>query len=91
MFVAYMLVNVRQGKLKLVSTALRKFEQIKELHEIYGRFDIIAKAEFEDYHNLKEFIQNKVQIVEGITKTETLLVNDLEDASPESLPQDHSE
>ena len=82
MFVAYMLISTRQGKLKLVSTALRKFDQIKELHEVYGRFDILAKLEVEDYTKLKEFIQNKIQIVEGIGKTETLLVNDLEDAPP---------
>ncbi|HLD04567.1 MAG TPA: Lrp/AsnC ligand binding domain-containing protein [Candidatus Nanoarchaeia archaeon] len=82
MIIAYMLVSTRQGKLKLVSTALRKLEPIKELHEVYGRFDIVLKVEFEDLSKLKEFIQNKIQIVEGIAKTETLLVNDLDDASP---------
>ncbi len=91
MFVAYMLISTRQGKLKLVSTSLRKLEQIKELHEVYGRFDIVARVEFEDYHKLKEFIQNKIQIVEGIVKTETLLGNDLEDPNPETLPEDHPE
>lgn len=91
MFVAYMLISTRQGKLKLVSTSLRKLEQIKELHEVYGRFDIVARVEFEEYHQVKEFIQNKIQIIEGVTKSETLLVNDLEDIAPENLPQDHAE
>jgi len=84
-FIAYMLVATRQGKLKLVSNALRKLEQVVEVHEVYGRFDILFKVEFEEYRQLKEFIQNKVQIVEGILRTETLLVNDLEDPSPEVI------
>ena len=78
MIIAYMLVSTRQGKLKLVSTALRALEMVTEIHEIYGRYDIILKIEALDYGKLKEFMQNKIQIVEGITKTETLLVNDLE-------------
>lgn len=88
MILAYMLISTRQGKLKLVSSTLRTLAPVRELHEVYGRFDIIVKVEFGDYERLKEFIQNKIQIVEGITKTETLLVNDLEDVS---LQDPHAE
>lgn len=77
MEVAYLLLNCRQGKFKLVANALKKYEEIDELHEIYGRFDIIAKVVCTDRHELKSFIQNKLHITEGIRSAETLMVSDL--------------
>jgi len=77
MEVAYILIEARHGKLKIVSAALKKHEEIEELHEIYGRYDIIVKVVCEDGVELKSFIQNKLQITEGIKATETLIVNDL--------------
>ncbi|MBD3209103.1 Lrp/AsnC ligand binding domain-containing protein [Candidatus Woesearchaeota archaeon] len=78
MEVAYILIECRHGKLKITSAALNKYEEIEELHEIYGRYDLIAKMVCTDRAELKGFIQNKLQITEGIKTTETLIVNDLE-------------
>jgi len=78
MVTVYMLIVSKHGKAKLVWSGLRKFEEITEIHEIYGRFDIIAKVEADDLEKLKEFVQNKVRITEGIRKTEILMVSDSE-------------
>ena len=80
---AYMLINTRQGKLGIASSKLKDFEEVREVHEVYGRFDIVAEVETGTRSELKAFIQNKVQITEGIKSTEVLLVNDLEDESEE--------
>lgn len=77
MEVVYILIQCNHGKLKIVSNALKKFEEIEEIHEVYGRFDIVAKIICEDRTELKSFIQNKMQITEGIKSSETLIVNDL--------------
>ncbi len=77
MEVAYLLINCRQGKLKIVSSALKKHEEVDEVHELYGRFDIIAKVICENRSEMKGYIQNKLQITEGIKASETLIVNDL--------------
>lgn len=71
---AYMLVQTRFGKLKIVSSALKKLDEVKECHEVFGRFDIICKIEVENYESLKTFMQNKMLILEGIRNTETLMV-----------------
>jgi len=76
MEVAYILIKCNHGKLKLVSNALKKYEEIEELHEVFGRFDIITRIVCEDKEELKSFIQNKLQITEGILASETLVVND---------------
>lgn len=81
---AYMLINTRQGKLRIASSKLKEFKEVKEIHEIYGRFDIVAEVETGTSTELKAFIQNKVQIIEGIKSTEVLLVNDIEEVEEES-------
>ena len=78
MEVAYLLVNCLRGKFKIAATALRRFDEIDELHEVYGRFDIIAKVICENKHELKAFVQNKLQIAEGVKYAETLIGSDIE-------------
>lgn len=78
MEVAYILIQCRHGKLKIASSALKKHEEVEELHEVFGRFDLVAKIVCQDRAELKSFIQNKLQIAEGIRHAETLVVNDLE-------------
>lgn len=79
--IVYFLLSVDHGTVKLVAKTLQNFSDIIDLHEVYGRFDIIAKGEFIDDDHLKNFYQNKLALVAGIRKTETLV----------ALPQDASE
>ncbi len=79
----FMLIRTRHGKVRLVKNALSKFSEIKSIHEVYGRFDLVCQIEAENYEKLKEFIQNKIRITEHIKYTETLVVSDLEDEAPE--------
>ena len=76
MVIAFMLIHVKPNKLKIVSNTLTKLEEVKEIHEIYGRFDIIAKVEVSSNEELQSFFQNKISIVEGIRTTETLITLD---------------
>lgn len=78
-----MLINTKQGKLRIASSKLKEFDEIREIHEVYGRFDLVAEIETGNRAELKAFIQNKVQITEGIRSTEVLLVNDIEEESEE--------
>ena len=71
-----MLIHVRPNKLKIVSNSLGKLDGVKEIHEIYGRFDIVAKVEVTSNEELQSFFQNKISIIEGIRTTETLIALD---------------
>jgi len=79
-----MLITANQGKLRIVSAKLKDFDEVKEVHEVYGRFDIVAEVETKNRAELKAFFQNKLQITEGIRSTEILLVNDLDEAEEEA-------
>ncbi len=77
MEIAYVLIKTQHGKLKIVSSTLKEFKEVDEVHEIYGRYDLIMKVVAEDRTCLKAFIQNKLQITEGITNSEVMLANDV--------------
>jgi len=70
----YILIKCVHGKLKIVSSKLKTFEEIAEINEVYGRHDIIAKIVVESKEDMNKFIQNKMLIVEGILSTESLVV-----------------
>ncbi len=74
MNILYVLIKVSHGKLKVVSSKLRSYEEIIEVHEIYGRYDIIAKVVLENEGEMRKFMQNKLLITEGMIGTETLVV-----------------
>lgn len=74
MITAFMLINTGQGKLKLVSNSLRDCREVVEVSEVYGRYDIMIKVQVADYADLNTFSQNRLQIIEGIKRCETLLV-----------------
>ena len=79
MEIVYILIKTVHGKLKIVSSKLKSYEEIEELHEIYGRYDIIAKIVVDTREDIKKFVQNKLLILEGISATESLVVFDEED------------
>ncbi len=72
----YILITTKHGKIKLVSAMLKKMEEIKEIAEVYGRYDIIVKVQTGSDEDFKRFMQNKIRLVEDIEKTETLIVSD---------------
>ena len=76
MTLVFLLIRAEHGKEGLVKTALSKFEEIKEIHEIFGRYDILARVETENTEKFRRFVKNKIRIIEGIKSTEPLFVAD---------------
>ena len=70
MVLVYLLIRAEHGKTGIVKSALTKFEEISEIHEIFGRYDIIAKVEFEYMEDFSGFMQNKIRIQQGIKSVE---------------------
>ena len=72
----YFLIRTKHGKSRLVLDCLLKHEQITDIHEVYGRYDIICKVETETKQELREFIQNKLWITQDIERSEPLIISD---------------
>ena len=74
MRLSYLLIRAEHGKIGIVKAALEKFEEITEVHEVFGRYDIIAKVQTFSGKEFKKFIQNKMRITEGIKSIEPIFV-----------------
>ncbi|MBW2982622.1 Lrp/AsnC ligand binding domain-containing protein [Candidatus Woesearchaeota archaeon] len=73
----YILIITSYGKKKSVANKLLKFNQIEDVHEIYGQYDIIIKVSAPDIKKLEDFIQNNIRTIKDIQATQTLVVSDI--------------
>ena len=76
MTLAFLLIRAEHGKIGIVKTQLTKFDEIKEINEVFGRYDIIAKIETPSMKEFKRFIQNKIRVQEGIKSVEPVFAAD---------------
>lgn len=51
-----------------------KFKNVEDVFLATGTYDIILKVKFPSYGDLKEFILKNISKLEGVLKTETMLV-----------------
>jgi DNA-binding Lrp family transcriptional regulator len=57
-----------------IAKKVTQFEKVEELFMVTGDVDIILKARFENYKNLKSFVLDSLAPVKGIKETKTLMV-----------------
>ncbi len=70
----YLLLRAENGKVGIVKEKLTKFEEIKQIDEVFGRYDLITVVETVSGKEFKKFIQNKIRVQEGIKSIEPVFV-----------------
>ena len=73
MATAFVLLNAELGKGTYVETALLDLDEVKEVFNIYGVYDYIAKLETETMSELKEVIAFKIRHIDFLRSTLTLI------------------
>jgi len=73
MTTAYVLLNCDIGSEKAVIQLLKGLEEVKEVHGVFGVYDIIAKVEAGITEKLHETITLKIRKMEKIRSTLTLM------------------
>ena len=71
---AFVLVNTEIGYENKVLEELKKIKTVKELHIIYGVYDIIARVEAESMDKLKEAISWNIRRLDKVKSTLTMIV-----------------
>jgi len=61
------------GKLKDVISEVQKIENVKAAYPVTGRFDAVIEVEAEDIKKLSSLVIERIQVIEGVERTETLL------------------
>ncbi len=73
MATARVFINCDLGSEKAIIQQLKGLEEVKEVHGIFGVYDIIAKVETDITKKLHEIIALKIRKIEKIRSTLTLM------------------
>lgn len=73
---AFVLINAEAGSETEVLRELSKVEGVKEVLQVFGVYDIIARIEAQDMHELKETILHCIRKRGGIKSTLTMVVSE---------------
>jgi len=68
---ACVLLKVVPTKAYSILEAVKKMKEVRKAYFTYGRFDIVAFLEVEDYKDLRE-ITERINEISGVRSTETL-------------------
>jgi DNA-binding Lrp family transcriptional regulator len=72
MAIGFVLINVAPGVEKKVFDTMIKWDEIQELHPLFGDYDLIAKIQAPDYESLSDIVVHKIRSIKGVTETKTL-------------------
>ena len=72
MVIGFVLMHVSPLHEYEVFNKLSKLYEIREVHPLFGEYDLIAKIEAEDYKSIGEIIIHKIKTIKGIIDTTTL-------------------
>ena len=70
---SFLLITVSKGTERLVGDKLLELDKVKNVHMLYGEFDLIVRVEVEDIESLQNFIIEKIRPIKEIERTDTLI------------------
>jgi Lrp/AsnC family transcriptional regulator for asnA, asnC and gidA len=71
---AFMGINLKEGSADEVNLILSQFEEVLEIHEMHGRFDLILKIRARSLDEMRDIIVNKVRRLPQIKDVELMAV-----------------
>ena len=71
---AFVVINLSKGSRDEVLVALSQLEEILELHEMYGQFDLLVKIRSRNLEEMRDIIANKISKIPQITEAQAMMV-----------------
>ena len=71
---AFMGINVEPGTAENVTNALSHLEEVLEIHEMHGRFDLLLKIRAKNLYEMRDIVEKKVRKLPSILETELMTV-----------------
>jgi Lrp/AsnC family transcriptional regulator, regulator for asnA, asnC and gidA len=72
--VAFMGINIRENSVDEVTATLSKLDEVLELHEMYGQFDLLLKLRAKNVEEMRETVAKKIRKIPQITGGELMTV-----------------
>ena len=74
MEIAYVLINCDLGYEAEIIDELKHFDNVKEVHGVFGAYDILTKLESDNMEHLRDVITWKIRKLNRVRSTLTLIV-----------------
>jgi Lrp/AsnC family transcriptional regulator for asnA, asnC and gidA len=71
---AFMGINIEPGSADRIISDLSTIDEVLEIHEMHGRFDLLLKIRAKDLEQMREIVENKVRKLPHILETELMTV-----------------
>src|ERR671932_82442 len=71
---AFIGINIRPGLADQITEELSNIEEVLEVHEMHGRFDLFVKIRAKDLSHMRDIIENKIRVLPNILETELMTV-----------------
>ena len=71
---AFVGINLSKGSGDDVLVALSQLDEILELHEMYGEFDLLVKVRSRNLEEMRDIIANKISKIPQITEAQSMMV-----------------
>jgi DNA-binding Lrp family transcriptional regulator len=72
---AFILISIDPSMIKKISQQLLPLDKIENIHELYGRYDLLLKVVTDKRAELDDFAEESIRHLAGIKGTETLVVS----------------
>lgn len=71
---AYILLTVKSGSERKVCDKLSEYDEVLEVNELYGEYDLIIKVRVEDFSQLDDIVTYKVRSNPAVLLTYTMII-----------------
>ena len=72
MLVSLVLVTTQTGKERQVQETIKGFKGVREVHLLFGVYDISVKIECGTLEELRDIVINQIRRIDGVRETKTL-------------------
>ena len=89
---AFIGINIKEGSVDEVAARLSRFDEILEIHEMHGRFDMLLKIRARNFDQMRDIMVNKIRRIPQITEAElTTVLKTIKEEQSVSLRKDISD
>ncbi|HXV46964.1 MAG TPA: Lrp/AsnC family transcriptional regulator, partial [Nitrososphaera sp.] len=89
---AFMGINIKEGSSDEVAARLSKLDEVLEVHEMHGRFDMLLKIRARSLEEMCDIVVNKIRRLPQITEAElTTVLRTIKEEQSVSLKKDISD
>jgi Lrp/AsnC family transcriptional regulator, regulator for asnA, asnC and gidA len=71
---AFMGINISPGSADQIISDLLRIEEVLEMHELHGKFDLLLKIRAKDLIQMRDIVENKICRIPHILESELMTV-----------------